>query len=351
MLQKVHELSKNFKGEVLVVDDSTMMLSLARRILESKFTVTTASSGEECFEYVKTHKPNLILLDVYMKGISGFDVLHQLKANPQTASIPIIFLTSDDHNETEIRGLHDGATDFISKPFIPGILIQRVQNTIELSFLQENLQREVDRQAGKFKRLTQQIMLALSGTVDAKDHYTRGHSFRVAKYSREIARRLGRNEQDQDDIYSMGLLHDIGKIGVAGNIIRKDSRLTDEEYADIKEHTLTGFNILKNIPEIPGLAIGARWHHEHYDGTGYPDGLKGSQIPEEARIIAIADAYDAMTSKRAYSAIRPQKEVRAEIERCRGTHFDPAITDIFLQMIDEDKDYKMNEAGWNEQEN
>ena len=155
MLQKVHELSKNFKGEVLVVDDSTMMLSLARRILESKFTVTTASSGEECLEYVKTHKPNLILLDVYMKGISGFDVLHQLKANPQTASIPVIFLTSDDHNETEIRGLHDGATDFISKPFNPGILIQRVQNTIELSFLQENLQREVDRQAGKFKRLTQ----------------------------------------------------------------------------------------------------------------------------------------------------------------------------------------------------
>ena len=141
----------------------------------------------------------------------------------------------------------------------------------------------------------------------------------------------------------MGLLHDIGKIGVAGSIIRKDSRLTDEEYADIKEHTITGYNILKTITELPGLAIGARWHHEHFDGTGYPDGIKGTQIPEEARIIALADAYDAMTSKRTYTQIRPQAEVRAEIARCKGTHFDPDITDVFLRMIDEDTEYTMRE--------
>ncbi|WP_407427833.1 HD domain-containing phosphohydrolase [Treponema sp.] len=339
-----NEVPMSKKIEILVVDDSTMMTSLARRILETKnYLVTTASSGEECLEYVKNHSPNLILLDVFMKGMDGFEVLHELKARTQTSSIPVIFLTGDEHNETEIRGLHEGAVDFISKPFIPGILIQRVQNTIELSLLQKNLQREVDKQAGKLKRLTQQIMLALSSTVDAKDHYTRGHSFRVAKYSKEIARRLGRSEQFLEDIYAMGLLHDIGKIGVAGSIIRKDSRLTDEEYADIKEHTITGYNILKNITELPGLAIGARWHHEHYDGTGYPDGLKGQQIPEEARIIAVADAYDAMTSKRTYTTVRPQAEVRAEIERCKGTHFDPEITEIFLKMIDEDTEYTMRE--------
>ncbi len=344
------DISRAIKSEILVVDDSQMMCSLARRILEPHYTVNTADSGEECLRLVKNHLPHLILLDITMKGLDGFDVLRFLKHNPRTVNVPVILMTGDDNNETEIRGLEEGAVDFITKPFIPGVLLRRVQNTIELSLLQKNLQFEVERQSEKFKKLTRQIMLALSGTVDAKDHYTRGHSYRVAKYSREIARRMGRSPQDLEDIYAMGLLHDIGKIGVAGSIIRKDSRLTDQEFSDIKEHTLTGYNILKNITALPGLAIGARWHHEHFDGSGYPDGLKGTQIPEEARIIAVADAYDAMTSKRAYSKIRPQSEVRAEIERCKGTHFDPAITDIFLQMIDEDKDYKMNEDGWLEEE-
>lgn len=337
----VHSLST--KPEVLVVDDSAMICSHARRILEKSYTVNLVNSGEECLEFVKSKTPHLILLDITMKGMDGFEVLSKLKANSKTSGIPVILMTGDDNNETEIRGLHEGAVDFITKPFIPGVLLQRVSNTVELSLLQKNLQFEVKKQTEKIHKLTVQIMLALSDTVDAKDHYTRGHSIRVAKYSKEIARKLGRSEQFQEDLYFMGLLHDIGKIGVAGNIIRKDSRLTDEEYKDIKEHTITGYNILKKISALPGLAIGARWHHEHFDGSGYPDGLKGTQIPEEARIIAIADAYDAMTSKRSYSQIRPQAEVRAEILRCRGTHFDPEITDVLLELIDEDKDYKMNE--------
>ncbi len=349
MIQKVHELSKVFQLEVLVVDDSSMMLSLAKRILESKYKVSLAQTGEECLIAAKLHNPNLILLDVTMKGMDGFDVLRLLKSNESTSSIPVIFMTGDEHNETEIRGFHEGAVDFITKPFNPEILLQRVQNTIELSLLQKNLQFEVDKQAERIKKLARQVMKAFSDTVDAKDHYTRGHSARVASYSKEIARRLGRSSQDLEDIHAMGLLHDIGKIGVAGVIIRKDSRLTDQEYADIKEHTITGYNILKNISELPGLAIGARWHHEHFDGSGYPDGLKGNQIPEEARIIAVADAYDAMTSKRAYTSIRPQADVRKEILRCRGTHFDPVIVDVLIQMIDEDKDYKMNEDAWSEE--
>lgn len=348
MLQKVHELSKVFQLEVLVVDDSSMMLSLAKRILESKYKVSLAQSGEECLIAAKLHSPKLILLDVTMKGMDGFNVLRLLKSNESTSSIPVILMTSDEHTETEIRGLHEGAVDFITKPFNPEILLQRVQNTIELSLLQKNLQFEVDKQAEKIKSFATQLMQACSSLVDAKDHYTRGHSVRVAKYSKEIARRLGRSAQNLEDIHSMGLLHDIGKLIVEKSIIRKNSRLTDEEYTDIKEHTIAGYNFLKSISELPGLAIGARWHHEHFDGTGYPDGLKGQQIPEDARIIAIADAYDAMTSKRAYTQIRPQAEVRAEIIRCRGTHFDPVITDILVQMIDEDKDYKMNENGWNE---
>lgn len=141
----------------------------------------------------------------------------------------------------------------------------------------------------------------------------------------------------------MGLLHDIGKIGVPEAIINKKGRLTDEEFQKIREHPMMGHAILKYVEELPGLATGARWHHERYDGTGYPDRLAGTTIPQEARIIAVADAYDAMTSNRAYSAIRPQGEVRSEVERCKGTQFDPEIADIMLRMIDDDTQYTMHE--------
>ena len=139
------------------------------------------------------------------------------------------------------------------------------------------------------------------------------------------------------------MLHDIGKIGVSEAIINKNGKLTDEEFAEIKMPPVMGSEILKNVEELPGLAVGARWHHEKYGGRGYPDGLAGKDIPEEARIIAIADAYDAMTSNRAYPSVRPQEVVRAEIVRCSGSQFDPDIAKAFLGMIDEDKDYVMHE--------
>ena len=199
-------------------------------------------------------------------------------------------------------------------------------------------------QERKSAHLTQGFMIALAKTVDAKDHYTSGHSERVARYSKEIARRMGKSEQEQENIYMMGILHDIGKIAVSESIINKNGRLTDEEFEKIKGHPMAGYYILKNVTELPSLAIGARWHHERYDGKGYPDGLSGTDIPEEARIIAVADAYDAMTSKRAYSNIRAQADVRKEIARCRGSQFDPAIADIFLEMIDDDLQYKMKEG-------
>ena len=198
-------------------------------------------------------------------------------------------------------------------------------------------------QERKTARLTREFMMALAKAVDAKDHYTSGHSFRVAKYAKEIARRMGKTSKEQEDIYTMGLLHDIGKIGIPKAIINKKGKLTDEEFQKIREHPVLGQEILKYVEELPGLATGARWHHERYDGRGYPDGLSGEGIPEEARIICVADAYDAMTSNRAYSDIRPQSDVRAEIVRCRGTQFDPALADIMIQMIDDDKRYRMRE--------
>ncbi|MBQ9413120.1 MAG: HD-GYP domain-containing protein [Oscillospiraceae bacterium] len=204
------------------------------------------------------------------------------------------------------------------------------------------IDRELE-QERKSAHLTHGFMMALAQAVDAKDRYTSGHSARVAKYSREIAKRLGKTAKEQEDIYTMGLLHDIGKIGVPESIINKNGRLTEEEFAKIKTHPVVGNEILKHVTEIPGLATGARWHHERYDGAGYPDGLRGGDIPEEARIIAVADTYDAMTSNRAYSGIREQQTVRAEIERCKGGQFDPAIADVMLSMIDDDPDYRMHE--------
>jgi HPt (histidine-containing phosphotransfer) domain-containing protein len=223
------------------------------------------------------------------------------------------------------------------------VLVERVRRIIELDRLQNFLSSEVAVQTKRSVHLSKQIMLALSKAVDAKDHYTNGHSRRVAAYSAEIARRMGKSAREQEDIYAMGLLHDVGKIGISEAIINKTSRLDDDEYAQIKNHTTIGYDILKLITEIPGLATGARWHHERYDGRGYPDGLSGTDIPEEARIICVADCYDAMTSNRSYSVVRDQSAVRAEILRCRGSQFDPDISDIMIAMIDDDPDYLMSE--------
>ena len=185
------------------------------------------------------------------------------------------------------------------------------------------------------------IVQTLAEAIDAKDTYTHGHSSRVAEYSREIARRAGYSESAQNEIYMMGLLHDVGKIGISDAVINKPGRLDDAEFEQIKTHPGMGAKILGSMPE---LVTGARSHHERFDGKGYPDGLEGHAIPEEARIIAVADAYDAMTSNRSYRRGMAQSAVREQIERGKGTQFDPRFADIMIAMIDEDREYSMREA-------
>ena len=155
---------------------------------------------------------------------------------------------------------------------------------------------------------------------------------------------MGMDEKQQEEIYELGLLHDIGKIGIPETIINKVGKLSEEEFDEIKKHTVIGWDILKTINEIPYLSTGAKWHHERFDGKGYPDGLSGTDIPVEARIICLADSYDAMTSKRSYSSPRSQDAVRNEITRCSGTQFDPDIAKYLLDMIDEDKEYNLREV-------
>ncbi len=166
----------------------------------------------------------------------------------------------------------------------------------------------------------------------------------MAAFSREIAKRAGLSIAEQDSIYMMGLLHDVGKISIQDAIINKTGRLTDQEYAEIKTHPVVGYEILRNIEDYPELMVGARWHHERYDGGGYPDGLAGEDIPEVARIIAVADTYDAMTSNRSYRKALSQETVRAEVESCKGTQFEPRFADVMLEMIDEDTSYSMREG-------
>lgn len=208
-------------------------------------------------------------------------------------------------------------------------------NKIRMQFLEE--------ESKKTHTLFVQTATALANAIDAKDKYTHGHSTRVAQYSQEIARLAGESEEMIEEIYFSGLLHDVGKIGVPDAIINKDGRLTDEEFDYIKQHPVIGKQILSSIDVSPYLSIGANYHHERYDGRGYPEGLKGDDIPKIARIIAVADAYDAMTSKRSYRDPIPQQKVREEIVKGMGTQFDPEYAKIMLHLIDLDTEYEMKE--------
>ncbi|MDD6845469.1 MAG: response regulator [Clostridia bacterium] len=331
---------------VVVVDDDIMNLKMAGHILsKNNMRVTALKSGQALLDYIRENEtPDLILLDINMPEMDGFETLKMLREQEAgQEEIPVIFLTANDDENSETRGLSLGAMDFIKKPFVPEVLTLRVRHIIDLIRLQRNLSQEVEKKTEENEKLFMHVVHSLADAIDAKDTYTNGHSGRVAKYSKEIARRYGYSEKAQGDIYMMGLLHDVGKIGVPDAVINKPAKLTDEEFALIKNHPVMGARILKNIKEMPALAIGARWHHERFGGGGYPDGLSGSDIPEEARIIAVADAYDAMSSRRSYRDVLPQEVVRGEIEKGKGTQFDPKFADIMLSMIDEDTEYTLKE--------
>lgn len=278
-----------------------------------------------------------------MPDMDGFSMLKELKQHPATQNIPVIFLTADTDAATEYNSFKAGAMDFIRKPFVPDIMLERINRILEQDRLQQYLQNELKKNESKVEKLSLQAMLTLAQTIDAKDKYTKGHSTRVARYSKKLAIKLGLSEAEQDTIYFMGLLHDIGKIGIPDSIINKPHKLTDEEFAIIKRHPEIGYDILKNIAEIPNIESGARWHHERMDGKGYPDGLKGDEIPMLVRIISVADAYDAMTSRRSYRDILPQSFIREELIAGKEKQFDPKIVDAMIELIDEDTDYLMNE--------
>lgn len=350
VMQDEDSAGESDKALVMLIDDDVINIKAVKTMLKDEYNIVAAQSGKEAFELLKEKKPDLILLDVYMPEMDGHEVIRALKENSEYAEIPVVFLTSDVEENTEIQGFSEGAIDFIRKPFRKNVAIQRIRRILELSYLQKNLQQEVEKQTEvaekrreSVERLSWQMVQALASTIDAKDSYTNGHSTRVAQYSVMLAKKMGYTGEKLEQLLYAAMLHDIGKIGVPREIINKPSKLTDEEYAIIKTHPAIGENILKEVSEIPDIAIGARWHHERYDGKGYPDGLKGEEIPELARIIGVADAYDAMTSKRSYRDVLPQEVVTGELEKGKSTQFDSEIADIMIELIKEDTEYKMHE--------
>ena len=321
---------------IVIADDDPVVRKQVEHILTDEFcNVTSVSTGLELLNLLHDRTPNLILLDLVMPDPDGIETFRRIKKELPNVLAPVIFLTGDSNPEAETRCLQMGALDFIRKPFTSEILTLRVRHILELAHLRKNLSEAVSRKTEEIEKMSLHMVQALAEAIDAKDSYTSGHSSRVAEYAREISRRFGYTAHQQEEIYKMALLHDIGKIGIPDTVINNTGKLNNEEYEKIKNHSRVGARILGRIEEMPRLLEGARWHHEWYDGSGYPDHLAGEAIPEHARIIAVADAYDAMSHDRRYRCRMPASDIRKEIENGKGVQFDPGFADIMLSMMDD----------------
>ena len=323
------------KKIILIVDDDRLTLSTAQNLLGEQYKVVALNSGKQAYKYLDRHTPDLILLDINMPEIGGFEVMRALQADPRWKKIPVIFLTADRSSETEVECFRMGACDFVSKPFEPQSMLSRIKSTLELDGYRKDLQRRLDEKTREMERITIQAIMTVANTVDAKDEYTKGHSMRVAAYAEAMARRLGWSEEEIQNTYYVAMMHDVGKIGVPDAVLNKPFRLTDLEFKLIKDHTTMGAEILKDFKMFPNVNVGARYHHERYDGKGYPEGLKSESIPLVARIIAIVDAYDAMTSNRVYRRRLSDDVVMEELQNGKGSQWDPDLVDIFIELIKE----------------
>ena len=322
------------KHTILVVDDDPTNLQIVRDALEAKYILQLAISGEMALRFIDRKKPDLILMDVMMPGMDGKETVRRIREDPENAGIPVVFLTGSQSAEEEFQCLNMGASDFINKPIIPAVLDLRIGRILELEDLHRNLQARIEQKTKAYQNLALESIFAIVNIIEAKDEITEGHSVRVAGYSRALAEAMGYDEEKVDQVYKTGLLHDVGKIGIPDLILKKEGKLTQEEYGEIKEHTSIGGHILAAIETMDYLAEGAKYHHERYDGTGYPNGLAGENIPEIGRIIAVADVFDALVSKRHYKEAMDVEAARQEILKGAGTQFDPKIVAVFIKLLE-----------------
>ncbi|MBR0367203.1 MAG: response regulator [Clostridia bacterium] len=300
--------------------------------------VTGLDSAEALFGYLKDNPVDLILLEAGAPDADAAGTLRRLKNNSwRVKDIPVVLVTSEATRALEVAALRMGAEDCVRRPFDGEMLAHRVRRAIERCRLEDNLAHEAMLRTEESQDRLMHIVSALTTAIDARDTYAAGHSMRVAGYARRIAERCGYSDRKLSEIYMMGLLHDVGNLAVSEDILNKPAALTPAEYDSVREHTLVGAKTLEEFSEMPSLALGARWHHERYDGKGYPDGLMGENIPEEARIIAVAEAYDAMNSRRAYRDRLAPEAIRDAREQGAGAQFDPRFARIMLELVEEDE--------------
>ena len=326
------------QGVILLVDDEEMIRRLLYQKLSAEgYRCEQAANAKRALEKLKDGVIELVILDIKMPGKSGVKLLPEIKAKyPDTA---VIMATAVSDANTAINCMKAGAYDYVTKPFNLDEVSFSVRRALEMRRLelenrdyQQHLEQKVDEQAQKIRASFFNAITALAYALEAKDVYTSGHSQRVTEISVAIAEHLGLPKERIEKIRLAGLVHDIGKIGVREVVLNKPGRLSEEEFEHVRQHSEAGEHILRPIMDDEEVLKAVRHHHERYDGNGYPDGLKGEQIPQLARIIAVADAFDAMTSERPYRKALTKEAAFAEVERCRGTQFDAEAADAFLEV-------------------
>ncbi|GKT19127.1 two-component system response regulator [Acidovorax sp. SUPP2522] len=347
---------------VLVVDDTPDNLTLMGTLLRDHYHVKVANQGEKALRIAQSAPPpDLILLDIMMPGIDGYEVCRQLKAHPQSRDIPIIFLTARSTSDDERTGLAAGAVDYITKPISPPILLARVHTHLALKatadFLRDKsayLEREVAMRTLEVQAIQDVTIMAMTSLAETRDNETGNHIRRTQLYVKALAEHLRthpRFEQALTErmielLYKSAPLHDIGKIGIPDRILLKPGKLTVEEFEVMKTHTTLGRNAIEDAERRLGMRVAflsvskeiAYSHQEKWDGTGYPEGLAGDAIPVSARLMAVADVYDALISKRIYKPAYSHEQACATIVRGRGAHFDPDMVDAFVELADDFRD-------------
>jgi putative two-component system response regulator len=312
-------LHATWPATVLIADDEPAARKLLRRILEpAGYRVIEAVTGRETLDLAKSERPDIFILDITMPDIDGVEICRRIKTDPATHLTPVIHITGMTTREQRIRALSAGSDDFVAKPFDIEELLIRVRSLLRTKHLIDHL---VSSEA---------VVVALARTVEARDHYTERHLHRVADRSVAMAQRMGFSSQEVESVRLGGLLHDLGKIAVPDGVLLKPGPLDRREFAIVRRHPEIGAEIVRPLRAFESPEPVVMHHHERFDGTGYPYGLKGNAIPIAARVVAVADSFDAMTTDRPYRAALAHAEAFQRLEDGRGAQWDPEVIDIFL---------------------